>query len=210
MEPSLISISGQEEGSPIDSSISISGREVGQIDTTGFTERVPVLKKIEPNIDIRPTEARTIAQIPIRRGKLEALALRARAIIGDLTVADYTGPIRITATPFQRLTFDDGSAEKVLVLNDLPTEDLATGRDRFFICNFSDRMPNNVEPEASHFQLYARLDSGGRVGTLTAPTNAQIDALGAPPLISTHPFGRHLINDFGTVGGSQCTVTGCC
>lgn len=194
MEPARIRISGQEEG---------------VIDASGFTEKVPILRDRAPAIKIDPEKAATIAQVPIRRGTLTAQEVQ-RAIIGELNVPDHQGQIRITATPLRNRTFEDGTTEMVLVLNELPTEDLAGGRDRFFIANFSNKDVRKDDPDADHFQIYRQLDSGGSVDHVDTPTEDEILALGADRFFSNHPFGRHLSNGLGVVNGSQCSVTGCC
>lgn len=189
--------------------ISITGQEAGRIDTRGFAARVPILKEREPNIQIDPRKAETIAQIPLRNGTLTALKLHGTSMIGDLNVPDHEGPIRITATPSSKKgRFQDGTAEKVLVLKDLPVED-EDGLDRFFVANFSNEDVNTTDPEADHFQIYRKLDSGGKVGRLKTPSDDEILAIEADSFFSTHPFGLHL-QGFGAVGGGQCSVTGCC
>lgn len=190
--------------------INITGQDAGTIDTTAFAGSVPILKDTEPSIQIDPQKAETIAQIPLRRGTLTALKLRGTAMIGDLNVADHEGPIQITATPLSKKgRFQDGTPEKVLVLKDLPAEDDARGLDRFFVANFSNEEVNTDDPEADHFQIYRKLDSGGKVGRLATPSDDDILAIEAEPFESNHPFGQHLLG-FGAVGGGQCSVTGCC
>lgn len=191
------------------SRIAISGQDAGVIDATNFTGKFPVLKERAPGIVINPKEARTIAQIDIRQGILTALEVRS-AIIADLNVRDHRGPIRITATPFRERAFADGTTEKVLVLNDLPADDMAGGLDRFFIANFSNKPAVINDAGADHFQIYKHLDSGGKVGRLKTPTTGDIQALNADRFFSNHPFGQHLRGGFGEVDGSQCSITGCC
>jgi hypothetical protein len=196
LEPSWIAISGQDG--------------TGSLDVSAFNDRVPQLTDFSSGtIAIDPGKAETIAQIPIRRGTLRARLLGGTAIIGDLAVADHEGPVTITATPLAGSTFGDGSAQKVLVLNELPASDLAKGRDRFFIANFSNKNPDTTKPEASHFLIYGKLHSGDPIDPLTSPTDGQVQALGAPVFISSHPFATHL-GGFKNVGGGQCTITTCC
>lgn len=198
--PSQIAISGME---PKPKSSRSTGRTSGSrraaqkdepFDDSEFEEKLVRLRDINPNILIEPGIAETIAQIPIRRGKL-ASRLIGGAIVAQLEVTSHTGPITITATP------DDGSGKKILKLRE--------GAE-IVLANISENIkPSTNGPTASHFRIYAQLDTKREADLLPAPKDEEIEGLELLPIEATHRYVGHLIDNATTPDG-QCSITGCC
>ena len=180
-EPSLVEISG------------IDGR--GDFDASEFEGKVVRLKDIDEKIDIDPATAKTIAQIPIRAGKLMSRRIKKTGLVAQLDVV-HEGDITITARPVGT------STEKTLVLK---------AGTELVIGNLSDGMkPHPTDDEkTNHFRLYGLLDSKGSA-QLPPPTPARIEALEVTELTSFQPFIRHIRDNFTDVPDIQCIVTGCC
>jgi|GEM_PF-3648610 len=162
-------------------------------DDTNFENKIVRLRDINPAIRIVPSQAQTIAQIPIRQGVLSS-RLIAKAIVAQLDV-DYSGPVTITAFP------DDGSPERALVLN--PGTEIV-------LANISENF-GAIDPDANHFRLYAQLDSDRNAAILDtgSPTDPVVDALAVPLLQSRHRYILHL-GGLGNVPEAQCSIVGCC
>jgi hypothetical protein len=197
-EPSQIAISGMEPKPLRRTRRSTGSRKATKkeepFDDSEFEEKLVRLRDINGDILIEPEVARTIAQIPIRRGKL-ASRLIGGAIVAQLKVASHTGPITITAT------LDDGSGTKTLELRD--------GAE-IVLANISENIrPSSEDPEASHFRIYAQLDTHRRPDLLPGPTDAEIEGLELDPIDTVHRYVEHLI-DISVTPDGQCSITGCC
>lgn len=181
--PSIVTISGLYEET---------GGEA--FDDTAFEARLIRLRDINSNILIEPGIAKTIAEIPVRHGTLSS-RLIAGSLCAQLVVTGHSGPITITAFP------KDWSPKKTITLR--PGAEIVFG-------NISQVFEApSPDPEASHFRLYAQLDSDRKPGSLTSPTREQIEGLGLTRVESVHRFVRYL-SGFGTVPEGQCSITGCC
>jgi hypothetical protein len=181
----------------------VSDAEAGNgavFNSSSFDDKSIKLRDLFEKIEIVRERAATIAEIEIRRGRLVSSRL-GNTLAAQLFVEDHEGDVTITAYPKDP---NDKSAPKSLTLQDGTT---------FVIVNMSADLAGDVtrDPKKSHFRLYAQLDSGRRADALPAPTDAQINALDADEIISSHPFVEHLRTLSGPgVPDGQCTVTGCC
>ncbi|HEX6099970.1 MAG TPA: hypothetical protein VF432_26905 [Thermoanaerobaculia bacterium] len=198
-EPSQIAISGMEP-KPVSRTRRTSGsrratKKEEAFDDSEFEEKLVRLRDINGDILIEPEVARTIAQIPIRRGKLASRFIGG-AIVAQLKVASHTGPITITAT------LDDGSGTKTLVLHE--------GAE-IVLANISENIrPSSDDPEASHFRIYAQLDTHHRADLLPGPSDEEIEGLELDPIDTAHRFVQRLIDDVSVTPDGQCSITGCC
>ncbi|HEX6101164.1 MAG TPA: hypothetical protein VF432_32915 [Thermoanaerobaculia bacterium] len=207
-KPSTIIISGMDAPAvKLSSSESASGEpascEPAKIENgvtfndSDFDGKSIKLRKLFEEIDIDRNRAATIAEIPIRRGRLVSSRL-ANTLAAQLFVDDHEGNVTITAYP------KDKSDPKSLTLQD---------RTTFVIVNMSNDLAGDAteDPEKSHFRLYAQLDSQRRADELPDPTLDEINALDVAEIVSSHPFVEHLRTLSGPgVPEGQCTVTGCC
>ncbi len=180
--PSIVTISGLYEEN---------GTE--PFDDNDFEKKLIRLRDINSGIAIKPGEAVTIAEIPVRHGKLTS-RLIAGSLCADLRIEGYTGPITIKASP------KDWSPAKTIVLR--PGAEIVFG-------NISQIEPEITSPAESHFRLYAQLDSKRDADRLPSPTKEEIEALELMPVRESHRFVQYL-SQFGTVPDGQCSITGCC
>lgn len=164
----------------------------GTLDTKGHDDRLPQLRRIDPNFEIDPDRADTIARVHIRQGKLTAYRIRGgEAAISQLDVP-HDGPIKITVTP------RDGSPQRTIVLR--PGTEVA-------VTNTAGKSVYDADAEAAdrengHFRIYERLSV--RPVSLTAPVTAQSVLPESP---SHHAmFARARAINL-TI---NCSNTGCC
>jgi hypothetical protein len=212
-QPSTIVISGMDAPA-VKLSSSPSTSEKAQLEKTSAAEtengapfnssdfdgKSIKLRKLFEEIDIDRERAATIAEIPIRRGRLVSSRL-ANTLAAQLFVDDHEGNVTITAYPKDP---KDKADPKSLTLQDGTT---------FVIVNMSDDLAGDAteDPERSHFRLYAQLDSRRRADELPDPTLDEINALDVTEIDSSHPFVEHLRTLSGPgVPEGQCSVTGCC
>lgn len=167
--------------------ISIEGSDTpGTLDTREHDGCLPELRKIDPNFEIDPARAETIATLHVRQGSLHAYTIPGgTAVMSELRVP-HDGPIRITVTP------RDGSPERYIDLK--PGTEIAV----------TNMAPSYLEmPEHNgHFRIYEKLSV--RPVSLREP-----DALPAeleesssehPMFLQPNPIGLTV----------SCSNTGCC
>jgi hypothetical protein len=189
-EPSQITISGMEPAAGNAGCWPFKPK----FDGTGLT-KLNNLNKIDPELDITPEYARTIAQMPIRRGKLESFLFGGgdeedspdAAAVARLTVNGHSGPVTITArtTKGMEKTFTVKNGTEIILSN---TSDLFAPHEG-----------------KSHFRLYGRLDKNGKDDKLDPPPDAPS---GLRELDSTHPYLLAL-DGVANLGEPGCSVT-CC
>lgn len=207
MCPSKILISGLYEMPGASGCWPFAGSD--KLDTKKHAYLLPRLKEIDPDFNIVPSKAATIAQIPVRRGKLEAFSLNLglqpeeTAVISRLTLKQYSGPITITA-----LT-DDGVQVKTLTIKEGSELALSniSGAPLFDKCEEPARfdLPNATSGE-NHFRIYAQLDENRKDDKLDEP-KLHDDLC---ELKDEHPYIRYLIANFTDLPGAGCSNTGCC
>lgn len=166
--------------------ISIEGADVAGALEAG-EHRLPELRAIDPNFEIDPETADTIAQLQLRQGTLKSFRVPGGdALISQLDVP-HDGSIQIAVTP------KDGSPQRTIRL--------AAGTE-IAITNVAgdDIYTAEAEPHG-HFRIYERLSV--RPVSLTTPTSTPA----APPSQSQHVlFMRQT-----PIGLShECSNTGCC
>lgn len=133
----------------------------GGIDSS-HDSKVPHLKDCASDMHIDPQKAKTIAQMPIRQGTLEAFLFE-NAIVSRLTVINHSGPITITAT--------DASGTKTIVVRDETEIVLSNTSD--FAGSHGQRLRRPEEDDDDHhFQLYSQLADDGQPHALKEPTDS--------------------------------------
>jgi hypothetical protein len=160
----------------------------GTFDPSSHDGRLPELRAIDPNFEINPATAETIAQLRIRQGTLAAYRIPGgEALISQLDVP-HDGSIEITATP------RDGSTARTIRV--APGTEIA-------VVNVAgdDIYTSEAEPH-DHFRIYERLSV--RPVSLSAPSSFTTDAPRSP--------SRHMLFMRATPIGlsHQCSNTGCC
>jgi len=173
------------------STITISGLEPpangkAAVKSDGF-KNVPLLKVLEPNIDIDPPEAKTVAQIPVAAGTLDSFVFGAGSVVAQLTL-ERKDELVITAQPGDKILTLKKGAEIVIANTSRPGS------------------PKPEKPEDSHFRLYGLLDKHGNSADLNEPHAS--DQLEQIP--SAHPYLSFLRDASGEFPMPGCSVTGCC
>jgi hypothetical protein len=171
-------------------SIELEGADVpGPLDTSLHDDYVPRLARINPEFEIDPDRAETIARLRVRRGVLQAFRIPG----GDATISQldvpHDGEIQVRVTP------RDGSPERRLRLR-AGTEVL--------IANMAESGYLTVTPKSaqdSHFRIYEKLST--RQVTLHEPES--IPAV--PPSQSQHAT---FLRGEPIALSTDCTNTGCC
>jgi hypothetical protein len=163
--------------------------EPGSLDTSLHDDYLPRLAQLDPNFEIDPDRAETIARLRVRRGVLRAFRIPGgEATISQLDVP-HEGEVQVRVTP------RDGSPERRLRLRP-GTEVL--------IANMAESGYLRVTPrneQDSHFRIYEKLST--RPVTLHEPESIP----DVPPSSSQHAtFLRHEQIALST----DCTNTGCC
>jgi len=154
---------------------------------------LPLLKKIDPKINILPEQAATIAQIPIDYGTLEAFRIGAHSFCSRLTVDTAAATVVVEMDP------DDGSKLRTLRLNE--------GAE-VLITNMSALAESAPIEDVSHFTLYGQLDVDRDGSRLVPPRLRAADALSQLP--SAHPYVELIRSSGGAIPAPGCSVTGCC
>lgn len=158
----------------------------GPLDTSRHDGRLPQLRRIDPNFQIDPERAETIAKVNVQRGTLTAYRIPGgTAAISQLDVP-HDGDIHITVKP------RDGSAPKTILLQ--PQTEVVvsnTGRGGYAAL----RRTND------HFRIYEKLSA--RPARLSEPE----DVNGLPPSPTRHCFFTQPV-PMGLSSG--CSNTGCC
>ena len=156
--------------------------------------QVPHLKDCAPDMNINPKKAKTIAQIPIKQGLLEAFLFE-DAVVSRLTVTDHSGPITITAT--------DANGKKTIVVRDETEIVLSNTSDLAGSHGQREKRPERSQTP-SHFQLYSQLADDGKPHYLKEPTNLPH----LPEFPSSQSYILFLIDE-GQVPGADCSNS-CC
>lgn len=166
-----------------------------RLDVGNLHKALPQLKKCEKNFRVDLKKAETIARLPIRRGKLEALTFK-HAAVTRLTVESHAGPVTITARS------KDGKDVKTVTVED-GTEIVLSNTSDFLNLAEESEMPHMAvgsDPN-SHFRLYKKLDVN-KEGLLKEPTIPRLD-----PLEPVHPYLKLIAAS--RVPGAGCSNT-CC
>lgn len=172
---------------------------------------LPRLKEIDPDFNIVPSKATTIAQLPVRRGKLEAFRLKLRiqpkyhAAISRLTLKRHSGPITITAltddgVQVKTLTIEEGTDLALTNASQAPIFEECPEPARF------DLASGATDSAKSHFRIYAQLDEYHKDDKLDEPKLH--DDL--REVERKHPYIKYLLKRFEQLPGAGCSNTGCC
>lgn len=160
----------------------------GALDVSEHDGLLPQLRAIDPNFEIDPPRAQTIARVHIRQGGLRAYQLPGgEAVMSQLEV-DHDGPITVGVSP------DDGSAARTLRL--APGTEILLG-------NMSQRgvYDRQLSEDDDHFRIYEKLSV--RPVTLHAPASVA--------LLSDAPTSHWFFRDAKPINLSMnCSNTGCC
>jgi hypothetical protein len=158
----------------------------GTLDTTAHDGALPQLRQIDPDFEIDPENAETIARIPLRNGVLRAYRVPGgSAAISQLDVP-HDGEILITVTP------RDGSTARTLRLR--PGTEVA-------IANMAQNGYLTDDPHDHHFRIYEKLSV--RPVSLEEPATL--------PAVPQSQSQHMLFTRRGPIGlATNCTNTGCC
>jgi hypothetical protein len=158
----------------------------GSLETRQHDGLLPQLRRIDPNFEIDPDRAVTIARVRVNRGTLTAYRIPGGVAVMSQLDVPHDGEIHITVTP------RDGSEPRRIVLQ--PQTEIVvsnTGRGGY----------HSMHATSDHFRIYEKLSA--RPVRLREPDE---DAV-APPSPT-----RHLFFARNTPMGlsSGCSNTGCC
>jgi hypothetical protein len=166
--------------------LSIEGADTeGVLDAVGHL--LPELRAIDPNFEIDPDRAGTIAQLHLRQGTLEAFRIPGgTALISQLEVP-HDGSIHITAMP------TDGSPDRTIRV--APGTEIAVTNTAG-----DDIYASEAEPHG-HFRIYERLSV--RPVILAAPVSG--------PAVPASQSQHVLFMRQTPIGLTyECSNTGCC
>jgi hypothetical protein len=158
----------------------------GDLDTSAH--QLPDLRQINPDFEIDPSRAQTIAKVLIRRGTLTSYLIPGgEAAISELVVP-HDGQILVTIQP------DDGGAQRTIV---------AKAGAEIAIANMAhpDIYEETERALPSHFQIYEKL--AVQAVPLEDPaviTGLSQSASRHPLFLRKQPVGLYV----------DCTNTGCC
>lgn len=160
----------------------------GVLDVTEHEGRLLQLRQIDPNFEIDPDRAETIARMRINQGKLTAYYIPAgTAIVSQLEVP-HDGSVTITVKPDDR-----ASAQRSIRVK---------GGTEIAIANMARGVYKNGEHRPGHFKIYEKLSV--RPVALTEPTEvaATLTELKSrnPLFRRREPIGLYV----------SCSNTGCC
>lgn len=177
-------------------SLVIEGVDVpGALDTSAHDGLLPQLRQLNPDFEIDPDQAETVARLYIRQGTLSAYKVPGgepgrEALISQLDVP-HDGSITITVMP------TDGSTARMLRLS-AGTEIAITNMAR---AGLYDEL--TAQQDNGHFRIYEKL-SVRPVTLTTPPPNPPVGVAQSP---SHHPmFMRNEAINLNT----SCSNTGCC
>jgi hypothetical protein len=169
---------------------------VSRTDPFDASQQFHVLAKllaIDKDFEIDPGRAETIAQMVVRRGKLEAFKL-VESIVSRLTVRDHRGEVVITAqggTRTRTLTLREGS--------------------EIVLANMSDpTVGHSTKDEDDHFRIYANLDVNRRYEKLQHPPISTFPRLDDLVEVTNHTLISYLAGGARTLPRTGCSNTGCC
>ena len=168
-------------------SIAMSGANgTHELDTTRHDGLLPQLRQIDPNFEIDPERADTIARIRIARGTLSAHCIPGGSAVVSQLVVPHDESVELVVTP------RGGSDTRVIRL--APGTEVA-------ITNMGQSGYVSGVAEDNHFQIYERLS--------VRPVSLQ-----APSVVFSVPRSRSQHVMFmrpGPIGlSTNCTNTGCC
>jgi hypothetical protein len=165
----------------------------GVLDTAGH--QLPQLRERNPDFEIDPARAQTVARLHIRQGTLTSHRIPGgEALISQLDVL-HDGPISIRVKP------DDGSDERTIIL--APGTEIAVtnmGRANMYL-EKRPTAPVAANSPDNHFKIYEKLSA--------TPVSLQ-----EPDTVpsATESESRHVL--FSRRGGislyTNCSNTGCC
>jgi hypothetical protein len=172
--------------------ISLEGADAeGTLDTSMHDNRLPQLRKIDPNFEIDPPRAQTIARVRLRNGTLAAYRVPSGdAVMSQLDIP-HDGYITVTVKP------DDGTAPRTIRLK--PRTEIAITNMARGVYGRVDETP---EERQGHFRIYEKLSS--RPVTLHEPALPAI----VQETASLHPLFARRRGPIGLYAG--CSNTGCC
>jgi hypothetical protein len=171
-------------------SIELEGADLpGSLDTSLHDDYLPRLARIDPNFEIDPDRAETIARLRVRRGVLRAFQIpNGKATISQLDVP-HDGEIHVQVTP------GDGSPQRRLRLKPGTEVLIANMAESGYLTN----TPKSAHDD--HFRIYEKLSS--RPVTLHAPESIPE----VPPSESQH---MTFLRGEPIALSADCTNTGCC
>lgn len=163
----------------------------GTLDTSRQDNRLPQLRKIDPNFEIDPDRAQTIARVRIRNGKLTAYRVPGgEAVMSQLDVP-HEGSITVSVKR------EDGAPVRTLRLK--PGSEIAISNMARGVYDRLDETPHERE---THFRIYAKLSSQPvSLHDPTLPSEVQETP-------SRHPMFSKRRGPIGLYPG--CSNTGCC
>lgn len=169
-------------------SLTIEGADVaGMLDTSAHDGPLPQLKRIDPNFEIDPASAKTIARLHIRQGTLTAYAIPGGAAVMTQLEVTFDGSIHVTVTPDEV-----SSPQRSLCF--APGTEIA-------LANMAAGGYADLDQQNNHFKIYEVLSA--QPVSLTEP-----GALGA---LDESPSEHVLFTRATPIGLSTgCSNTGCC
>lgn len=171
-------------------SIAIEGMDApGVLDTSAHDNLLPQLRQIDPDFEIDPDQAETIARLHIRQGTLSARTISGGSAAISQLIVPHDGAFTITVTP------RDGSAARTLRMAagaEVVIGNMARGG------SYARAVPLE---ENNHFRIYEKLSI--RPVTLSEPASVQT---------FSQPESQHwFFVDQGPINlHTSCSNTGCC
>lgn len=161
----------------------------GTFDVSAHDGLLPQLRAIDPNFEIDPPRAQTIARVAVRQGKLAVYQVPGGSAVMSQLKVHHDGSIKIAVSP------DDGSGARILQLAP-GTEILLANMSRHGVYD------RDLAEDDDHFRIYEKLSV--RPVTLHGPAMLAQNFADAP---SNHWFFR----DARPINLSlNCSNTGCC
>jgi hypothetical protein len=160
----------------------------GPLDVSEHDHKLPQLRQIDPNFEIDPQRAVTIARVRIRQGTLSAHRIPEGAAVVSQLVVPHDGGVTITIKP------DDGSPERSIRTK--PGAEIA-------ITNMARGSYKEADRRNDHFKIYEKLSV--RPVSLREPDESVASGL------SELQSGNPLFHGRGSIGlYINCSNTGCC
>ena len=166
--------------------VSVEGLDTpGPLDTSAHEGHLPRLGRIDPNFQIDPETAQTIATVPIRQGTFAAYRVPGGSAVMSEVHVPYDSDIRIAVIPRD-------SAPRSLTIR--------AGAE-IAITNTAGDYRRSHEQE-DHFRIYEKLSS--RPVTLTVPAEVTT-------LLTESPSEHFLFSEGVSIAlTADCSNTGCC
>jgi hypothetical protein len=168
-------------------SLTIEGTDVsGALDASAHDGLLPELKQLDPNFEIDPATAKTIAKLRVRQGTLTAYAIPGGSAVMTQLEVPFDDSIHVTVAP------DDGSAERTLRL--APGTEIA-------LANMAAGGYAALDQQNNHFRIYEVLSA--QPVSLTEPVSVAS--------LAESPSSHILFTRATPIGLSTgCSNTGCC